>query len=235
MADTPELVSMAQAFTGLPMEDLIGAPLIAAANANAAMAMTQTQFMLNTCFQYNATDKTYNPIMIKMTLTRGVLVPSDTPGEAPSVVEIVTNFDLPILTIIPLNSLAVDDVNVAFTMEVKSAYGEETNKAQETTIAASTEWSVKVGWGPVSASISGNASYNSRDTSSFNSHYDKSNSAQYTVQVHAGQLPLPKGVETIINAFTLAIQPIELPQNAPTTPAAAGGGANVSVNVQKNA
>lgn len=45
-----ELVSMAQQFTGLPMEDLIGGPLNAAAKANAAMALTQTRFLIETCF-----------------------------------------------------------------------------------------------------------------------------------------------------------------------------------------
>lgn len=45
-----ELMSMSQQFSGLPMEDLIGAPLNAAAKANAAMALAQTKFMLDTCF-----------------------------------------------------------------------------------------------------------------------------------------------------------------------------------------
>ena len=36
-----ELLSMAQQFTGLPMEDQIGGPLNASAKANAAMALTQ--------------------------------------------------------------------------------------------------------------------------------------------------------------------------------------------------
>jgi len=44
------LLSMAQEFSGLPMEALIGGPLNAAAKANAAMAVTQTNFLLSTCF-----------------------------------------------------------------------------------------------------------------------------------------------------------------------------------------
>ena len=46
----PALASMAQQFSGLPMGDLIGAPLMAAADANHKMAMTQVKFMLDTCF-----------------------------------------------------------------------------------------------------------------------------------------------------------------------------------------
>lgn len=206
-----ELVSMAQSFTGLPMEDLIGGPLNAAARANAAMALTQTKFMLDTCFSLDAQTKNYSPIMIKMSLTRGVIIPAAKTGEAPTLSSIETKFDLPILTIIPLNSLGVDEVDINFEMEVKSSYGEETDQKQEKAVSVDTSWEVKAGWGPVSATIKGSASYDSKDSSSFNSHYEKSNSAKYTVHVHAGQLPLPKGVETIIKAFTLAIEPYAMP------------------------
>lgn len=216
MAQEKELVSMAQSFTGLPMEDLIGGPLNAAAKANSSMALTQTNFMLDTCFSYDDTTKIYSPIMIKMSLTRGVLVPAASPTDPPTMGSFETKFDLPILTIIPLNSLAVDQVDVTFEMEVKSSYGEETSKEQETTIAAETSWEVKAGWGPVSVTITGSASYDSKDSESFSSHYEKSNSAKYTVHVHAGQLPLPEGVNTIIKAFTQAIEPYEMP--APVTP-----------------
>ena len=214
-----ELVSMAQAFTGLPMEDLIGGPLNAAAKANSAMALTQTKFMLDTCFSRDQ-DGNYTPIMIKMSLSRGVLTPSDDPNnpdKSPSISIVETKFDLPILTIIPLNSLGVDEVDITFEMEVKSSYGEETSKKQESTVATSASWEIKAGWGPVSATITGKASYDSKDMSSFNSHYDKSNSAKYNVHVHAGQLPLPKGVETIIAAFALAIEPITMPAIKPAS------------------
>ena len=46
----PALVSMAQQFSGLPMRSLIGGPLTAAAQANSMMAVTQTKFMMDTCF-----------------------------------------------------------------------------------------------------------------------------------------------------------------------------------------
>jgi hypothetical protein len=45
-----DLLSISQQFSGLPMDALIGGPLNAAARANAAMALTQTKFMLDTCF-----------------------------------------------------------------------------------------------------------------------------------------------------------------------------------------
>jgi len=220
-----ELVSMAQQFTGLPMDSLIGGPLNAAAKANAAMAITQTKFMLDTCFSKAKDSEDYTPIMIKMSLTRGVIQPqgADDQGnvQAPKIEEVTTTFNLPLLTIIPLNSLGVDDVNITFEMEVKSSFSEENSQESETKVAAEASFEVKVGWGPVSATVRGSASYDHRDSSTHSTHYQKSNSAKYTVSVHAGQLPLPKGVNTIIEAFAQSIQPIEMP-----APASNSGGGN---------
>lgn len=234
------LLSMAQQFQGLPMDSLIGGPLNAAAKANAAMALTQTTFMLDTCFTktvllddnkaevkddngnlvYN-----YNPIMIKMVLTRGVITPppldadgnpvKDNDGNVigTTVQAVETKFDLPLITIIPLNSLAVDNVDITFDMEVKSSYGEEQSQESRTKVAAEASFEAKIGYGPFSATVKGSASYDKEDKSSSSSHYEKSNSAKYHVAVHAAQLPMPKGVNIIIEAFSKAIEPVSMPSN----------------------
>jgi hypothetical protein len=221
-----QLVSMAQQFTGLPMDSLIGGPLNAAANANAAMAATQVKFMLDTCFQKveitpPTTPPTYNytPIMIDMILERAFIQPADPnanpPIPEPTILPVKTTIHLPLLTILPINSLAVDDVTITFEMEVKSSYSEESSQSTEKETKASADWEVKFGWGPISATVKGSASYDQKDSSNFKTHYEKSNSAKYTVSVHAGQLPLPKGVNTIIEAYTQAIQPITMPKATP--------------------
>jgi hypothetical protein len=225
------LVSLAQQFSELPMEDLIGGPLNATAKANAAMALTQTRFLLETCFSKKKVgdkkkdgdgDKTddaytYSPIMIEMTLERPVLSPNngtDADKKPFQVSTATTMFNLPLITIIPINSLGVDNVTIDFEMEVKSSYSEteDTSKSSETSAKATLEG--KLGWGPLSVSIKGSASYSSKDSATHNTHYEKSNSAKYTVNVHAGQLPVPKGVNTIIEAFTQNIQPIDLTSNS---------------------
>ena len=241
---------MAQQFTGLPIDSLIAGPLNAAANANAAMALTQTKFMLDTCFtkssvaatqatpqQGNPGDPNYKPaapamaahdnyapIMIVMQLTRGVLSPAtkgqpagpnNNPAAVPatpaSIQSFTTTFNLPLLTIVPLNSLAVQTTDVTFEMEVKSSYAEEQTDTKENELKAGGSFEMKLGWGPLSVSISGSVSYDQKDTSTHNTHYEKSNSAKYTINVHAAQLPLPKGVNTIIEAFAQSISPITLP------------------------
>jgi hypothetical protein len=250
------LLSMAQQFSGLPMEALIGGPLNAAANANASMAITQTKFLLDTCFikkhvaaasavtgspgtpatgtaaAVPATISTpaipehdeYSPIMIVMSLTRSVLTPGAAAVQAsagppvvtaqaaqPAIIqEMKTQFNLPMLTVVPLNSLAVDSVDITFEMEVKSSFSEEETQTSEKEMKTAGSFEAKAGWGPFSVTVKGSASYDSKDSSTHSTHYQKSNSAKYTVNVHAGQLPLPKGVNTIIDAFTNAIQPITL-------------------------
>lgn len=203
------LLSMAQEFSGLPMESLIGGPLNAAAKANAGMAMTQTKFLLDTCFTLSDSGN-YSPIMIVMSLTRGVITPGTDDKTDATIQQMTTTFNLPLLTIVPLNSLAVESVDVTFEMEVKSSFSEEATETKEKEVKAAASFEAKAGWGPFSVTIKGSASYDQKDSSTHSTHYQKSNSAKYTVSVHAGQLPLPKGVNTIIEAFTQSIQPITL-------------------------
>ena len=214
MADNNRaLVSMAQQFSGLPIKSLISAPLLAGAEANSKMALTQTQFMLSTCFNVvktKATDTTkastnYVPIMINMILTRSVINADGSQGKPAE-----TKFDLPLLTIIPLNSLGVDNITVDFEMEVKSSFSNDKETSQESESAAEGSFSAKVGYGCFSAEVSGSISASSKSASSDKSHYEKSNSAKYTINAHAGQLPLPEGVTTIIQAFSQCIPPIQL-------------------------
>ena len=230
MADRP-LVSMAQQFTGLPMGSLIGGPLNAAAKANAAMAGTQTKFILDTCFNklqqtgvdpvdqkaYNDADPKpatppaakkmwvpkaggetlyaddapadsepimeYKPIMITMSLTRGVITPGSAatpaqPAQPAKIQNVKTTFRLPLITIIPINSLGVDNVDINFEMEVKSSFSEDQENKSENTVHTESSFEAKVGYGPFSASVSGSASYDHKDSQTHSTHYQKSNSAK---------------------------------------------------------
>lgn len=219
-----QLLSIAQQFSGLPIDSLIGGPLIATTKANANMAFTQTQFLLDNCFNKVVTGTgdsattNYAPIMIQMNLTNNVITPGDptaTPPTETKVTPFTTVFDLPILTIMPLNSLAVETVDVNFEMQVQSSSAQDSQQDSSKETKADGGFEAKVGWGPFSVSIHGSASYDSKESSSTSSHYKKSNSAKYTIAVHAGQLPLPQGVLTIIDAYSKNISPIQLPA-APT-------------------
>jgi hypothetical protein len=214
----PALVSMAQQFTGLPMGSLIGGPLMAAAQANHQMAMSQVDFLMKTCFSLKSDkdakndEKIYEPTLIKMKLTRGVITPADDNNKKkPSIQNIETTITLPILTILPLNSLAVDNVDVSFIMEVSSCFSEDQSKESILSTHEDATLDASIGWGPFKVEIKGNVSHDQSSKSSEATHYDKKNSATYKVDVHAGQLPLPPGVGVIIQAYTNNISPIQLP------------------------
>lgn len=201
------LLSMAQQFSGLPVKSLIAAPLSAAANANGMMAREQTQFMLSTCFDNTGTDDApkLEPIMIKFTSTRSVI---DQQGNNKGNASI--DFELPLLTLIPLNSLAVDDVKVHFEMEVKSSQSTDHETSSDEETSAKGSFTAKYNAGLFSVKVHGSVSSSSKTTSSTKEHYEASNKAKYEIDVHAGQLPLPQGVTTIIDAFTKNIAPIQI-------------------------
>jgi hypothetical protein len=201
-----QLLSIAQQFQGLPMEDLIGGPLNSAAKANAAMALSQTSFLMDTCFY--KTDGGYKPVMIDMVLERSAITPN---GEKAEIQTFTTKFSLPLLSVISLNSLAVTSVSIDFEMEVKSSFSESENEKKESSSSGSGSFETKLGWGPLKTTVKGTASYSSKDSATHDTHYEKSNSAKYTVSVRAGQLPLPTGINTIIAAYSSCIQPVELP------------------------
>ena len=204
------LASMAQQFSGLPMKSLLGAPLKAATDANAMMARTQTQFILGTCFNSTGKEgesKQLDPIMVHFKISRSVVNQDGTPA-SPEKVD--STFSLPMMTLIPINSLAVDDVKVHFEMEVKSSTSKdnETSKEQET--AAKADITAKYNAGLFSVEVHGSVSHNSKSASKQSEHYEASNQAKYEVDIHAGQMPLPTGITTIINAFTKSVDPIVL-------------------------
>ena len=183
MAETSS--SIAQQFTGLPMSDLIGGPLMAVSEANGNMAKKQTQFLFDTCFKASKDNDSVEPIMIKLNMTRAVLSFSDD-GTTPSTSYFTTTIDLPLLTVIPLNNLGVDSASVNFEMEVKSASSEDIKETSKSSTEAKASITGKAGWGPFSVSISGNVSYSSEDSRTHDTHYENSNRFNRRVRKNGG-------------------------------------------------
>lgn len=207
MADNPKLVSMAKQFSGLPMKDLIGAPLVAASEANNMMALSQTKFLLETCFELkrDGDKEIHKPIMINMTVTRPVV---NADGSEAQPIE--SDFNLPLLTIIPINSLAVDEMNFSFEMEVKSSFTSDSNKTASQEEKKDKGINKTFDKGNLSTELTGSVAATDKSDSTESTSYKKSNAAKYEINAHAGQLPLPVGITTIIETYSNAIAPIQL-------------------------
>lgn len=186
---------------GLNIESIIGAPLVAAAKANSMMLAEQTRFLLEFCFN-KKDDDTYDPIMVQMTLTRSVMDNDKDPDDPEYLQRVQVVFNLPIITMIPISSLAVDKVTVEFDMEVTSQSTEESNSSQlfQKHFGSSSE----------TAQLKGKISYDAKENQNQkqSSQYKSQNSSKLNVNVDVAQLPLPIGVNTMLDLYVKSIQPI---------------------------
>jgi hypothetical protein len=222
MADSIDggLVSMAQQFSGLPMDSLIGGPLQAAASAQQGLAMTQTQYILNTGFNQTKDANgniTYTPITasIAMGQSQPVIAADGTVSTADS--HLSVNF--PIITMVPIPSLSVTSVDIAFDMEVKSSYTHETDAETSSKTQEQGSFDAKAGWGCFSVEVKGSVSHDSSQSNSDKQTYQKSNDAKYHVEVKAEQQPIPEGIKMLLKMFgdNMTMKPITV-SGQPATP-----------------
>lgn len=188
------LVNMAQAFQGLPMKSLIGGPLNAACDANINMAMTQKQYILDAGFEGDGTSE--KPFVPRMLTFQTSTESKD--GDKESSKQAMAN--LPLLSLIPIPTLGINNVDITFDMEVKSSFEENTSEKSDSHTSESGSVEAKVGWGPFSATIKGSVSHDSSSSSEHGTKYNKSNDAKYHVEVQATQQELPKGFQYLIQA-----------------------------------
>ena len=130
--------SIANQFTGLPIEQLISAPLVAAAEGQKTLAATTASFI-----QEVGMDKDGN--------TKSVSFKYEDGSEH-------VELDVPLLSIINVPSLCEDTIDVEFEMEVS------TQSASKSSTDSSAELNVKAGWGCWSASFTGKVSHHSENS-----------------------------------------------------------------------
>lgn len=155
------------------VENLLAAPLIAAASANSEMAKKQAKFLMDSCF--DSDNGVFTPKMISMS------VKSNNPSD-----EIIT-FQLPLITILPFNSLCVTDVSVKFDLEIISHQNLTTNDDQNNTQKMQMRGSI--------SSPSNNKNQNQRR-----------NKPKMSVEINGGSIPLPIGLTTLLEFYSKNIQ-----------------------------
>jgi Protein of unknown function (DUF2589) len=184
-----------EAYSNLPMATLIGAPLKAACEANMGMAMGMIKFVkeLGPGSSGSGT-ATGTAQTLNFNVNRPVSG-STTPAVIP--------VSAPLLSLVPIPSLLVEDVNISFQMEVTLMEKTTTNIAAELGFTAEfSNWFANVNvYGKVTASRE-----NTRSTSQ---------TAKYQVQVSARQQPMTEGMQAVVNLLNSAISP--LPTATPAT------------------
>jgi hypothetical protein len=211
------LLSLAQEFSGLPMQSLIAAPLQAAAQAQQSLAMQQTLYLLNTGFSRSedANGKLlgYKPITAAIALTNTHPVVDANGNISPVTSSLALGF--PLLSMMPIPTLAVTELNISFDMEVKSSYLHDTQNDTHTQTAEQGTFDAKVGWGCLGVEVKGSVSHDADQTQNDEQRYRKSNNARYHLEVKAEQQPIPDGIKLLLGIFSrnidMAMQPISAP------------------------
>lgn len=177
----------------LDIKAIIGAPLIAASKANSLMQNEQVRYLLDTCFFADETNpNVLSPVMVKMVLLHSFIDYSASNEERAILTHTKTEFQVPLISLIPINPLSVDDFELDFSVEITSM---NQNQSQRTDM------------NEAGALLKGKIAkkHYSKDTSL----HSKGESRDLSVKIHANSTPVPQGIKEIIDIYTRSIHPTQ--------------------------
>lgn len=175
-------MSIAEQFKGLPMEELIGAPLLAAANASGKLSMQTAEFI---------SDVGINQTTGELNTVGFSYKKSVTGSDGATKIEDKT-IKVPTLAIVNIPNLQVKKVNIEFEMEIKQQ--SQTKSEVSTEVKAEAKYSST--FSPFSASITATVAAKRENTRSTD------NSAKYTVQVEANDDGCPEGLSRVLTMLS---------------------------------
>lgn len=186
------------AFENLPMDQIIGAPLRATASANSMMAREQVKFLMDFCFQKDGDG--FQPVMIEMIMMRSEMVPDDSSSKV-DIKRYVSKFSLPLLTIIPLNTLSVNDFEIDFDMEITSL--EQSQQKSDSLHEGESS-------GEQTSEVKFMGKVSNKDQQTSSSQYERKVNSKLSINIKGGQQPLPLGLTSIIDLFSKNMEPIDI-------------------------
>ena len=172
-------------FKGLPMRELIAAPLIAAAEAQQELAATAWNFYKQIAFD----DDGKTARVLEFDIKR----PIQQDGKMTTMSQSVK---APFIGLVPIPSLLIDRVDVDFQMEVT-----DTSNVKST-INAKVETKVSGKSWLISAEISGKVTTARENTRMTNQ------TAKYQIHVSASQQPQTEGLSKLMDIMASCIEPI---------------------------
>lgn len=175
-------------FKGLPIAELIAAPLTAACDSQKKLAQSAFEFMTEIGFK----DGGKTPRLLEFNLQR--------PIEGSTTKQDIA-VQAPFLGLVPIPALLIDDVQIDFQMEVTTTETEKTDEKKESDIK--TEASFKFGcFARGSVNINGKVSSSRENTRSTNQ------TAKYQVHVSARQQQQTEGLSKLMDIMASCIEPL---------------------------
>ena len=179
--------NVANKFVGIPIAELVAAPLVAVCDSQKRLAQSAFEFMQEIGF--NEDGKTR---MVEFNLQRpieGSPTPQDITVQAP------------FIGLVPLPNLLIDDVQVDFQMEVTAT--ETSTEKSSTEGSSSANANFKFGcFGGGSVNVSGKVSSSRENTRSTNQ------TAKYQVHVSARQQEQTEGLSKLMDIMASCVEPI---------------------------
>ena len=214
------MAKIADQFKGLPMESLIGEPLMAAAKAQGQLANTTEKFIddigledagggklkaRTVDFGYDVPVQREVPASVyagsgPLSQTSGAVYAGT--GVAPTTGTFVVhgiekrNLQVPLLAIVNTPALSVKNVTIDFDMTVKTS----TASTSELDTSTKLDVSYSAWWSPVKANLSASVSSKSTNTRKTD------NSARYTVHVEARDDGAPEGLMKVLDILGNTIE-----------------------------
>ena len=191
-------MAIADQFAGLPIEDLIVAPLTGMAKGQAKLNDVTWKYISEVAFVKNEKTKKIEARKLDVEMQR---VMTDQATGEQSVQKLQSS--VPMLPLVPLPSLAITKTDINFTMEVKQSTSETASTDTEASVEASATggfWGMKY-----SVKVAGKVATHKENTRSTD------NSAKYEVAVHAEQLPPTEGMLKLSDYLTEMLEPIAIP------------------------
>ena len=201
-----------KAFVGLPIEDLICAPIIGAAKGQRALAQETLSFVNDLAFlPKDNDDGSKNANIINVSLDR--LTNSSTTGEVQHVNQ---KIQMPMISLVNIPNFAMDTMEIDFVMSVgqTSSSTDTSDKSTDTTTKGSVSGGASWGWGHVSASASHSVSGHVASSKSNTRATDFS--AKYEVHATAKQLHPTEGMAKFTQIMASVIEPISTSSEAGT-------------------
>jgi hypothetical protein len=209
---------MGNEFSGLPMDQLIGAPLRAACDAQVMLAKASADFINNVGFTReitkDATGKDIEKLVPRQVefsfwqpkpITSKDKTTDKTTDDGSGISDVQkVVLSVPFLSIVNVPSLMVKTVNVTFDMEVKSSESHKDDSSQE----AGFEGSAKYNAGLFSCEVKVHGSVSSHQENTRST----DRSAKYHVDVQARDDGMPEGLARVLDMLQKSIAPVSISQ-----------------------
>ncbi|MGF6493847.1 hypothetical protein ABIE56_002031 [Luteibacter sp. 621] len=181
-------MTISEQFRGLPMGDLVGAPLMAACEAQVRLAQATADFINKVGFEQDAEGKSTGT-----TRTSAFKFTRPVQNAAGEWVDEAVEMNVPLLSIVKVPTLAVENVDITFDMEVKAATHDKSSLDIGATVDAS--------WGGFGAKVSVQGSVASHKENTRTT----DNSAKYHVNVQARDGGMPEGLARVMDILQTAV------------------------------